>query len=142
MKPQALNYSICIEPVQRARLLGVDFNSPQGPRLVLRRVLNSLAVLAGMILMPVLCGFCTGSAHPRNYSRFCPELHGGTVFCSGFHEAKYDFRAIQNYSENKGMRWVLQDKQGTPESVFQRMSSSASRNSWGVRGPQTRASST
>ena len=37
-----------------------------GPRLVLRRVLNSLAVLAGMILMPVLCGFCTGSAHPRN----------------------------------------------------------------------------
>ena len=138
MKPQALNYSICIEPVQRARLLGVYFNSPQGPRLVLRRVLNSLAVLAGMILMPVLCGFCTGSAHPRNYSRFCPELHGGTVFCSGFHEAKYDFRDIQNCSENKRMRWVLQDKQGTPEFV----SSSASRNSWGVRSPATCASST
>ena len=44
------------------------------------------------------------------------------VFCTGkligFHEAKYDFRAIQNYSENKGMRWVLQDKQGMPEFVF------------------------
>ena len=40
------------------------------------------------------------------------------MFCSGFHEAKYDFRAIQNYSENKGMRWALQDKQGTPEFIF------------------------
>ena len=68
--------------------------------------------------MPVFCGFCRGSAHRRNSSRFCPQLHWGTVFCSGFHEAKYDFRAIQNYSENEGMRWVLQDKQGTPELVF------------------------
>ena len=45
--------------------------------------------------------------------------------------------------KNKGMCWVLQDKQGTPEFVFsEKMSSSASRNSWGVRGPATCASST
>ena len=77
MKPQALNYSICIEPVQRARLLGVDFNSPQGPRLVLRRVLNSLAVLAGMILMPVLCGFLHRVGSPTKLVAFLPSVTWG-----------------------------------------------------------------
>ena len=40
------------------------------------------------------------------------------MFCSGFYEAKKGFRCIQNYFENKGMVWVLQDKQGVHQLVF------------------------
>ena len=72
---------------------------------------------------------------------FASVTCGGTVCCSGFHEAKYDFRAIQNYFEKEGNALGFTNK-ARLSLLSQRMSSSASRNSWGMRGPATRASST
>ena len=65
------------------------------------------------------------------------------MFCSGFREAKYDFglsRTTLKTRECDGLYKI--NKARLSMFPSQTVSSNASRNSWGVRGPATRASST